>query len=48
VPAVALTQFLGCSYEVLRMALSMLPDEQMMATARKVLEGLLGMEGEAS
>jgi hypothetical protein len=40
-------QFMGCSYEVLRMALSMLPDEQMMATARKVLEDFLGLDGDA-
>jgi hypothetical protein len=40
-----LHRFLATEYEVLRMALSMLPDKSMLGTARELLNGLLGWTG---
>jgi hypothetical protein len=44
VPDQQLHRFLATDYEVLRMALSMLPDESMLGTAREILNGLLGLD----
>jgi hypothetical protein len=44
VPDQQLHRFLATDYEVLRMALSMLPDESMLVTAREILNGLLGLD----
>jgi hypothetical protein len=44
VPDKQLYHFLATEYEVLRMALAMLPDEGLLIPARKILDSLLGFD----